>query len=427
MWYQQVGVQYYPHLRYQYPPPIDVPGHCPPVCLMDFFGDIDSDVFDSSPSHVSPTRTPQPPHTPPPGASEHDWLLAESEVLSESPIALTQPLACDYSDSPPPSLPPYHSAEPSLPPGSLAGSPSPPPLPPAQAGPAGRQGGAKHWVFTLNHYCDDEFVHIGSLCDPAAPGPVRYLVMGREVGEGGTPHLQGYVELSTRKRLIWLKDNVSLRAHWEMRHGPRDAARDYCMKDGDWFETGEWVVEERGRRRDVETMVEQASQGMPFYDAAIDEPSTALFPHAYTKLLEGRALSLIKPFREVEVVVKIGPTGCGKTRAAYADHWPDMFVQDCSSGGEIWWDGYNGQSCLLLDDYDGCLPYRYLLRILDVYPIRVKVKGAHTYGSWSKVLITTNVPVSAWYPKRADVSHLQRRIARVERYIGVNDFVVEHF
>ena len=417
-----MGVQYYPHLRRRSPPPAWSLPTFSLHYLMDFFGDLDADVFDSPYSHVSRTRTP-PPHTPPPGAPEHDWLLAESEVLSESPIALTQPLAVDYSDS----LPPFHSAEPSLPPGSLGFSPSPPPLPPAAAGPAGRSGSAKHWCFTLNHYSDDEFVHLGSLCDPDAPGPVRYLVLGREIGEGGTPHLQGYLELSRKQRLTWLKSNVSDRAHWEMRHGPREAARDYCMKDEDWYETGVWVEEERGRRRDVEIMVEQASQGTTFYDAALDEPSTAQFPHAYTKLLEGRALSLIQPYRSVEVVVKIGPTGCGKTRAAYADHWPDMFAQDCSVGGEIWWDGYNGQDCLLLDDFEGVLPYRYLLRILDVYPIRIKVKGAHTYGSWSKVLITTNVPVEAWYPRRADVSHLLRRIARVERYVGVNDFVVEHF
>ncbi|GAI08280.1 unnamed protein product, partial [marine sediment metagenome] len=284
----------------------------------------------------------------------------------------------------------------------------------------------KHWCFTLNHASDDEFAHLGSVCDTPATGICRYLVMGREVGEGGTPHLQGYLEMTERKRIQWLKDNISLRAHLEPRRGTREEARDYCMKDGDWIEVGFWREEERGRRRDIEIMVEQASQGVSFYDAALEEPTSAHFAFAYTKLLEGRALAETPAHRLVHVTVKIGPTGCGKTRAAFSC-FPDLFLQDCSSGSEIWWDGYSGQTRLILDDFAGCIPFRYLLRLLDVYPIRLKVKGAFTYGVWSEVIITTNVPILSWYPKEHDITPLCRRIAVVHRYVGNNSFVCERF
>ena len=340
------------------------------------------------------------------------------------PQTTSPPSLCALYDDLPDPLPTHQpSPAPTEP---YEGSPPPSPIAPPAPGQEVRAGGCRHWCFTLNHYTDVEYVHLACVCDEAEAGICRYLVMGREVGERGTMHLQGYVELTERKRLVWLKQHITLRAHWEARKGPREAARDYCCKDGDWIEFGIWKEEERGRRRDVEVMVEQASQGTPFYDAAQDEPTTAQFPFAYTKLLEGHALAVTPAWRDVTVIVKIGPTGCGKTRSAY-DTWPDLFAQDCSAGSEIWWDGYNGQTRLILDDFAGSISYRYLLRLLDGYPIRLKVKGAFTYGVWAEVIVTTNVEISAWYPRERDISPLLRRIAAVHRYTGTNEFVSEHF
>ena len=353
------------------------------------------------------------------------------EFLATNPTAQTaapnplSPLFCYEAlpDSSP--LPPANPPSPApTEPYSRPNSPAPHPAPPAAA--PSRAGGCKHWCFTVNNPTDDEFNHLGSICDPQEPGNVRYLVMGREHPEAGTPHLQGYLELLTRKRLQWLKDNVSDRAHWEGRHGTREAARDYCCKDGEWLEVGEWHEEERGRRRDVETMVEQASQGTSFFDACADEPTTALFPYAYTKLLEGRARGETPPWRDVITVVKIGPTGCGKTRDAYSC-WPDLFLQDCSAGSVIWWDGYEGQRRLVLDDFDGCIPFRFLLRLLDGYPIRLPVKGGFTYGVWTEVVVTTNVPVTRWYPKEADITPLWRRIHHIEQYNSCGVGYVEQY
>ena len=346
---------------------------------------------------------------------ELDW--DHEEVPDSSPPLSPSAISGTVFASPPPSP---HNTEPR--------SPSPAAEPPAAgAAQAALRGSyCKHWCFTLNHPSDDEFAHLACLPGPDASGTVAYIVLGREVGETGTPHLQAYLELKERKRMAWLKDNVSNRAHFEPRRGTRDQARDYCCKDGDWLEGGLWHEEERGRRRDIETMVEQASQGVTFFDACIEEPTSALFPYAYSKLLEGAALAAVPPWRDVTVVVKIGPTGTGKTRSAY-DCWPDLFVQDCSAGGEMWWDDYSGQKRLVLDDFDGKIKYRYLLRLLDGYPVRLKVKGAFTYGVWSEVVITTNVPILSWFPKEDDIAPLCRRITSVERYTAPGVFTVHHF
>jgi len=349
--------------------------------------------------------------------------LLSDDVWSFSPF---QPIPLSSEAEEPSPVPHFPSpelfcSEPAL-------SLSPPAAPVAEAAPLQAGGassgsrGARHWCFTLNHFTDDEFVHFACLCDETEAGHMRYLVMGREIGEGGTPHLQGYLELKKQERLTWLREHVNGRAHYEMRRGSRDEARDYCMKDGDWLETGEWKEEERGRRSDIERMVEQASQGMTFYDACVDEPTSAQFPHAYSKLLEGRALQATEAWRDVEVEVQVGGTGVGKTRSVYDRFWPNLFVQDCSAGGEVWWDGYSGQKTLLLDDFDGHgISFRYLLRLTDGYPVRIKVKGAHTYGAWTMVCVTSNLPVMSWYPRERDMSPLFRRITELRRFDNRGD------
>ena len=212
-----------------------------------------------------------------------------------------------------------------------------------------------------------------------------------------------------------------------MAYGTREQARDYCCKDGEWIECGVWVEEERGRRTDIEVMVDQATHGISFYDAACEVPSSAQFPYAYTKLLEGRARSLTAPYRPVKVIVKVGPTGCGKTKSSY-DIWPDLFVQECSSGNEMWWDGYEGQTRLVLDEFTGAstMGWRYLLLLTDVYPMRLQVKGGFTYAKWSEVIITTNTAICDWYPKIPSLAPLLRRIDHVERYYAHDLFICEY-
>jgi hypothetical protein len=74
----------------------------------------------------------------------------------------------------------------------------------------------------------------------------EYWVIGREKGEEGTPHLQGYVVFMDRYRLTQIKklNSVCGRCHWEphSQHSTPKQASDYCKKDGDFLEHGEWYV-----------------------------------------------------------------------------------------------------------------------------------------------------------------------------------------
>lgn len=108
---------------------------------------------------------------------------------------------------------------------------------------------AKRWVFTLNNYTEEDEVNLKNLFDN---GSVDYLVYGREVGQNGTPHLQGFISFSERKRFNAARQSLGLRCHIELCRGTPQQAATYCRKDGDFVEFGELdsLAGERGKRTD---------------------------------------------------------------------------------------------------------------------------------------------------------------------------------
>ncbi len=69
-----------------------------------------------------------------------------------------------------------------------------------------------------------------------APGLGKALwIVGTEIGEGGTPHLQGYVEFPTKVRPIGYK-GFPKEIHWgdkdgKPARGTREENINYCSKD----------------------------------------------------------------------------------------------------------------------------------------------------------------------------------------------------
>jgi len=85
---------------------------------------------------------------------------------------------------------------------------------------------ARSWCFTLNNYTDQEFKDLTSWL-----AQKHKYICGQEVGEGGTPHLQGYFIAKNALRFDSLK-KAWPRVHWEMARGTRDQNVAYCSKEG---------------------------------------------------------------------------------------------------------------------------------------------------------------------------------------------------
>lgn len=94
------------------------------------------------------------------------------------------------------------------------------------------------WCFTLNNYTQDDEARFAEYGGSLQRYGIRYLIYGREVGNSGTRHLQGFAIFDSRLRLGSVRSLFGERGHYECARAPSDIASNYCRKDGDFVEYG---------------------------------------------------------------------------------------------------------------------------------------------------------------------------------------------
>lgn len=112
------------------------------------------------------------------------------------------------------------------------------------------------WCFTLNNYTEDEVKHVQEL----VPDMATFVLYGKETGEEGTPHLQGYIQFNKDLRLSAIKKKLP-RAHLEVARGSPEQNIEYCSKDGDVFTKGKLRQRNSGKRNDLELFKEAVKDG----------------------------------------------------------------------------------------------------------------------------------------------------------------------
>lgn len=267
-------------------------------------------------------------------------------------------------------------------------------------------GRSKSWCFTINNWTEADQQRLRDLF----PGSCTYIVWGREVAPTTrTPHLQGYVEFSTRKRLTAVKNLLGEQAHCEVRRGTPEQAAAYCKTDGDWEEQGT-ISHGQGHRRDLEEVKDLLDHGHSM--VTIAERHFSTFVRYHRGIEAYAALHPVRRAWEQRLVICLtGPTGCGKTSIAvsigkqlFGESWiaPDPTLK--------WFQGYIGQDCAILDDYRGGARYDFMLRLLDQYEMQVPCKGGFHNWRASLVFITSNTKYHEWHPEEHCTNAISRRI-----------------
>jgi len=138
-----------------------------------------------------------------------------------------------------------------------------------------------------------------------------------------------------------------------------------------------------------------------------------------------------KPQRKdlIKVVLFIGKTGTGKTYEVHDEWKHEDFWTMPISNGTMWFDGYDMQLKVLIDDFNGKMSKIALavfLRVIDNYVIQVPVKGSYCWWMPDVIVVTTNFHPARWYDysKRKEHYHaLCRRFTSV--HIFANDIITE--
>lgn len=260
----------------------------------------------------------------------------------------------------------------------------------------------RSWIFTLNNYQPADI-------DSIKEWEVNKLTVGKEVGESGTPHLQGAVSFKKTKRFTALKKLLPT-AHWEKLRGG-EKAYEYCRKEGD---VAIDIKGKQGRRSDLQHVMKRIKTGDTWGAIYEDHPGDMLrYERGFRKYKFHCDADKAKSFRKLEVLVYWGDTGTGKTRKAYEEN-PDAYMISGDQLKKGWWDGYESHKTLIIDEYDSQVNCTWMLRLLDGYKLRLATKGGHTWALWDKVIITSNIAPDQWHGQAKDQHKkaLARRITK---------------
>lgn len=257
---------------------------------------------------------------------------------------------------------------------------------------------SKNWCFTLNNYTPQEVEAINALTG------LKYLVYGFEVGESGTPHLQGFA-IHTNKVSIGAMKKLIARAHWEMARGRADQAAAYCMKDKNFKEFGERpVTAEQSKKRTWDEMVKLARDGD--FDKLIDE-----YPGMYLRYHKGFK-SIHTNFKKPTAMIDTdnywyyGPTGSGKSTKAFSEY-PGAYIKMANK----WWCDYAGEDTVIIEDWS---PDHYLLfNDLKLWsqrqPTRVESKNGGFMIRPKRIIITSQYTIEECAHRARDADAIIRR------------------
>lgn len=95
--------------------------------------------------------------------------------------------------------------------------------------------------FTVNNY---ELSDVDFIAKYSEKDYCLFIACGQEIGENGTPHLQGFVHIDRDPQKcgikFWKEElKFSNAAHFENARGTDDQNREYCTKEGPYFISGE--------------------------------------------------------------------------------------------------------------------------------------------------------------------------------------------
>lgn len=127
---------------------------------------------------------------------------------------------------------------------------------------------SRNWVFTLNR-ADNDLAALKAQVEElvALPG-VQYCSWQVERGEVGTLHVQGYLQVQSPKSLDPGMKRMQSSAHWEVRRGTHEQAKEYTRKEESRvegpFEFGD-ERKDQGHRADLDAVCEGSTLLRPIH------------------------------------------------------------------------------------------------------------------------------------------------------------------
>lgn len=260
------------------------------------------------------------------------------------------------------------------------------------------------YCFTWNNYSSSDLSTVARIAESPA---CKYLVYGKEVGESGTPHLQGFFTLGKVARLSGVK-KLGFNCHLEPAKSTSKACAEYCKKDGDFVEFGS--PPSQGKRTDLEHVCDLIKSGKGMKEVALECPVSFV---KYHRGLRELAIVCTEAYNHDSVRGQWywGAPGTGKSMTARTES-PGAYLKSQNK----WWDGYAGEHVVILDDMDSdCLGH--LLKIwTDRYACKGETKGGHVWLQHRKFIVTSNYSIDHLFGGNPELIEALKRRFKVTHF-----------
>jgi len=305
----------------------------------------------------------------------------------------------------------------------------------------GRAAPRVSYLFTTNNYSAKEVEALEKFAELHC----KYMIFGFEVGEEGTPHLQGYLILKKKARLTFIRKFLEKELKGPCKtfplarkpDGSPAECRAYSLKirpedkepNERWFEHGVCPKYASDGGSAMRATFELAKEG-GLRAVFEDEDLAPQIIRYHSGIRQVAQLSMKERNFKTHVTVIIGPTGTGKSAAAAK--WPNSAVVNPPRQGEtMYFDPYDTHvhDTLWLDDFKSSSSYRYsdLLKLMDRNKMSLNVKYGSMQMRAKYLVITSSQPPKQWYPDLfekypAQYAELERRLDVVIVTKGLGDY-----
>lgn len=255
------------------------------------------------------------------------------------------------------------------------------------------------WCFTLNNYSEEEYL---SLLDFKQ---ARYVIIGKEKGVEGTPHLQGYIQFNSQKKLGAVK-KINSRAHWEATKGSIDQNVEYCSKEGSFEERGtKPFSQKRKGELGACTLGDRWENAKAGRFELLPPESIKIYEYIRSKF------QVVQDRPVLDNVWISGVTGAGKSRYV-RETYPDFYWKSMSK----WWDGYANEDVVVLDDFapeHGKFLGYYLKIWADHYVFNGEVKGGMLSIRPGVIVVTSQYKLYDCFEEAETITAMRRRFKEI--------------
>lgn len=271
---------------------------------------------------------------------------------------------------------------------------------------------SRKWALVINNPKDAELDH-AAVREILSRFSLAYYCMSDEISTTGTYHTHVFFYSPSPIRFSTIKARFPI-AHIEKAYGSARENRDYIRKEGRWADTDKAETSVAGTFEENGDLPDEKEEDAPEMFRLIQDLRAG---KSVMEIIEGTPklafrIKEIETLRQtiledkysaenrtVEVTYLYGASGTGKTWGIFERHDPKSICRITDYGGRngVRFDAYHCQDVLVFEEFHSQIPIADLLNYLDVYPLTLPARYNNRTACYTKVYITSNLPLNEQY------------------------------